>query len=276
MSKLTTFILLTASVMIATPIRSLAQQPSPSSADARLQALYTDEWNWRQKETGRGLGDRFPRVDAASQQARLAYWTKALATLDTIPFDQLSAEEKVNAQIFRASIKALASDVRYKTYEAPFNSDTFFWTEPGSRGAFATAAAYRSYLARLRDVPRYFDEQIVNMRAGLARGYSVPRVSVLERDKTIEPYTRTDETNPIYAPFTQMPSTMPAADRDALRAEGMTVMRDIVVPAYRKLLSFIRDEYIPKTRTSLAATAMPDGQAFYQVQIEKQIGRAHV
>jgi hypothetical protein len=26
-----------------------AQSPAPSSADARLQALYTEEWNWRQQ-----------------------------------------------------------------------------------------------------------------------------------------------------------------------------------------------------------------------------------
>ena len=42
--------------------------------------------------------------------------------------------------------------------------------------SFATAAAYRSYLARLRDVPRYFDEEIANMRAGLARGFTPPQV----------------------------------------------------------------------------------------------------
>ena len=50
---------------------------------------------------------------------------RTLATLDTIPFDQLSAEEKINAQIFRTSLRALASDIQYRTYEAPFNSDTF-------------------------------------------------------------------------------------------------------------------------------------------------------
>src|SRR5688500_11960872 len=73
-----------------------SQSQSDGSADARLQALYTEEWEWRGKELIRGgsTSDRFPRVDAASQQARLAYWTKTLATLDTIPFDQLSAEEK--------------------------------------------------------------------------------------------------------------------------------------------------------------------------------------
>src|SRR5688500_5346345 len=182
-----------------------AQSQSDSSADARLRALYTQEWSWRQQELGRAgaAGDRFARVDAASQQARLAYWTRALATLDAIPFDRLSPEEKVNAQVFRASLRALARDVQYRTYEAPFNSDTFFWTDFTPRQGFATAAAYRSFLARLRDVPRYFDEQVVNMRAGLARGYTVPRVSVLGRDRTIEPYVKGDAGNPLFAPFTE-------------------------------------------------------------------------
>ena len=250
---------------------SAQPQPDPSSADARLRALYTEEWNWRQQELGRGgaASDRFPRVDAASQQARLAYWTRTLATLDTIPVDQLSPEEKINAQIFRTSLRALASDVQYRTYEAPFNSDTFFWTDFTPRQGFATAAAYRSYLARLRDVPRYFDEQIANMRAGLARGYTVPRVSVLGRDRTIEPYVKDDASNPLYAPFTQMPASVPAADQDALRAEAATVIRDIVAPAYARLLTMIREEYLVKARTTLAAKAMPDGEAFYQAQIEK-------
>lgn len=100
--------------MLAVSSPVLAQAPPDASADARLQALYTEEWNWRQKEFGRGpTSDRFAPVDAASQQARLAYWTKALATLDSIPFDQLSDEEKVNAQIFRTSLRELVSDIQY-------------------------------------------------------------------------------------------------------------------------------------------------------------------
>ncbi len=249
--------------------------PGSTSADARLRALYTEEWNWRRKELARGgdqpgdAADHFPRVDAASQQARLAYWTKTLATLDGIPFDELSPEEKVNAQIFRTSIVALASDVKFKTYEAPFNSDTFFWTDFTPRQGFATLAAYRAYLGRLRDVPRYFDEQVANMRAGLARGYSVPRVSVVGRDKTIEPYVKGDATNPLYTPFAQMPSGISATDQAALRAEAMTLLREVVAPAYARLLTMIREEYLPKTRTTLGASVMPDGDVFYQAQIEK-------
>ena len=114
-----------------------------TSADARLRALYTEEWKWRQQEVAgndqyaiAAASNRFPRVDPASQQARLAYWTRTLAALDAIPFDQLSAEEKVNAEVFRASVRGLANDVRFKTYEAPFNSDTFFWTEFTPRQGF--------------------------------------------------------------------------------------------------------------------------------------------
>jgi uncharacterized protein (DUF885 family) len=249
--------------------------PGTGSADARLRALYTEEWNWRQQELARGgrgeagASDRFPSVDAASQQARLAYWTRTLTALDSIPLDELSPEEKVNAQVFRTSIRALANDLRFRTYEAPFNSDTFFWTEFTPRQGFATAGAYRSFLGRLRDVPRYFDEQIANMRAGLARGFTVPRVAVVGRDKTIEPYVKGDTTNPLYAPFTRMPSTIPAAEQAAMTGEAAMLIRDVVAPAYQRLLSFMRTEYLPGARTPLAAIAMPGGEAYYQAMIEK-------
>ena len=237
------------------------------SADARLHALYTAEWNWRQQELS--PAGRFPRVDAASQQARVAYWTRVLSDLDGITLAQLSPEERINAQVFRTSIRALANDVRFKTYEAPFTSDDFFWTSFTPRQGLADAQAYRNFVGQLRDVPRYFGEQITNMRAGLARGFTIPRVSVLGRDKTIEPYMRSDSTNPLYTPFLQMPATIPAAEQAALRAQALTLLRDVVAPAYTSLLAFMSDEYLVKGRTTLAASAMPDGQAYYQAMIEK-------
>jgi uncharacterized protein (DUF885 family) len=255
----------------------VAQAPGSGSADERLRALYTAEWTWRQREMARrsdapgeaGAADHFPRVDAPSQQARLAYWTRVLAALDSIPLDQLSPEERINAQVFGTSIRALANDVRYKTYEAPFNSDTFFWTEFTPRQGFATVDVYRNFIARLRDVPRYFDEQIANMRAGLARGFTVPRVSVLGRDRTIEPYLEADTTNPLYTPFRDMPASIPAPEQEAMRREVLTLLRDVVSPAYARLLTMIREEYLPKARTTLAASALPDGESYYQAMIEK-------
>jgi len=248
-----------------------------TAADARLRALYTSEWTWRQQEMARrsdepgeaGASDHFPRVDSASQGRRYAYWTRTLATLDSIPLDQLSPDERVNAQVFGTAIRALANDVKYRTYEAPLNSDTFFWTEFTPRQGFATVDVYRNYLARLRDVPRYFDEHMANMRAGIARGFTVPRVSVVGRERTIEPYRTGGTTNPLYTPFEQMPATIPAADQAELRREALMVIRVVTVPAYNRLLTMMREEYLPKARTTLAASTLPDGNAYYQAMIEK-------
>ena len=255
------------------------QQPAPGaagSADARLRELYTTEWNWRLNEMARtdlpgeaGRTDRLPRVDAASQESRQAYWTRVLAQLDSIPFDRLSPEERVNGQVFRTSVTELVNDVRFKTYEMPFNSDSFFWTEFTPRQGFTTAEAYRNYLGRLRDAPRFFSEHITNMRAGLARGFTVPRIAVEGRDVTIEPYLKADSSNPLFVPFVQMPPSIPAAEQARMREEALTLLRDGLVPAYAQLLTMIREEYLPKARTTLAATAMPDGERYYKAMIEK-------
>jgi len=247
-----------------------------SAADKKLQALYDREWDWRQKEGlrgGRGADeaglDHLPHVDAKTQQAHLDYWKQALSELDSIPENELSAEEKINAAVFRRSVQTLADNVRFKTYEAPFNADTFFWSGLNPRsGGFKSVKAYENYIARMRDVPRYFDEQIANMRAGLKRGFSVPRIAVVGRDKTIEPYATTAAGNPFYGPFNAMPPSIPAADQARLKADGDKAIRETVAPAYVKLLAFIRDEYLKQARTSLAAEQEPDGKAFYQSQIE--------
>ncbi len=183
---------------------AIAQALAAGSADARLKALYEREWQWRQEQgcaaaSGGDGGDgptHLPKVDAATQKARFDYWTKALAELDTIPADQLSPEEKVNAAVFRQSIETMANDIKYKIYEAPFNADTFFWSGLNPRsGGFATAQAYRNYIARMRDIPRFFDEQTANMQAGLARGFRRAQIAVQGRDVTIKPYLPADQTN---------------------------------------------------------------------------------
>lgn len=259
------------------PAQPIVAVPEPPGADARLRGLYEREWAWRMNEYAqsevegrRQSGDRLPRVDPASQQARLTYWESVLRQLEAIPFAELSEGERLNAAVFRESITAMANDIRFREYEAPFNSDSFFWTL-GSRSRLANAAEYRRYIARLRDIPRYFGEHIANMRAGLARGFSVPRVSIEGRDATIVPFAVEGEDNPLFGPFKDMPTTIPEAERTALRVEANAAIREAAIPAYRDLLAFIRTEYLPRARTTLGATQMPDGEAYYRAQIREYL-----
>jgi uncharacterized protein (DUF885 family) len=259
--------------LAAAPASALA----PASADQQLRALYEEEWAWRGVEFGRGRGDEdlgptdhFPRVDAASWQRRTAYWQAMLDKLKAIPVDRLSPEEKINEAVFRTSLEAFVAQGKYRTWEMPFNSDSQFWSGLSGRTGFANADQYRRFVARMKDLPRYFDEQIVNSRAGLTRGFSVPKATLTGREASISAYIVADpEKNPFYQVFATMPSTIPVADRDAIRAEAKQVITSAIVPAYTRLLTFYRDEYLAKTRTTFAAEAMPDGKAFYQAQIRE-------
>src|SRR4029079_12254512 len=104
---------------------------------------------------------------------------------NAIPAKQLSEDEQVNAAVFRTLLENLLSEARFRTWEMPFNSDSSFWTYLDAAQPFGTAVEYRRYIARMRDIPRYFDEQFVNMRSGLARGFSVPRATLDGRDQSV-------------------------------------------------------------------------------------------
>ena len=248
--------------------------PEAGSADARLRALYEAETEWRHQEfqlvedDNRWVqGNRYPSETAETQGRRLAYWQDVLRQLDAIALDQLSAEEQINAAVFRQMIWEKVNSLEYKTYEAPFNSDTFFWGGLNPRTGFSSAARYRDYLGRMQDIPRYFDANIANMRAGLARGYTVPRVGIEGRDDTIEAYTVTGEDNPFYDAFRDMPDSIPEKDQVAMRTEALELIEAVVAPAYRALLRFMREDYMPRARTSIDAHALPDGKRFYRDQI---------
>jgi uncharacterized protein (DUF885 family) len=66
-----------------------------------------------------------------------------------------------------------------------------------------------------------------------------------------------------------MPASIPAPEQEALRAEATRADPRHRRSRVRALLAFIRDEYLVKARTTLAAVKMPDGEAYYQAMIEK-------
>ena len=268
--------------LLALCLAAPAWAQQATDADAAFQAIHEKEWAWRQAEFGRGAGEdddpnsnarRMPDVGPEAQARRLAMWEDVLAQLDAIDPAQLSEQNRVNLAVYRPQLEALAANVRLRSYEMPFNSDSSFWASLGfmTRGDFSNAEAYRTYAARLRDVPRYFDQQIDNMRAGLARGFSVPRAVLDGRDVSIAAVAELDdpEDAALWSPYERMPASIPADEQEALRAEGRAAIAEAVIPAFGKLLTFFREEYVPQARTTLAAEAMPGGEEFYRAQIRE-------
>ena len=255
-------------------LMSAADAAHPS-ANARFRALYTAEWAWRtdqfadDEDSQKPVVDHLPKVDPTSQALRLAYWEKVMGTLNAIPREKLSVAEQENYDVYKPQIAGLIAGQKFRDYEMPVNSDTTFWTDIGytARKPFRTLTDYRNWIAQMRDIPRYFHEEIDEMRAGVRRGFTPPRVTLEGRDASITAVTgAAPDKNLFYTPFVEMPG-IADADKAALRAQAIAVILDTVQPAYRELLTFMRNEYVPATRTTLAAEDMPDGKAWYRAQI---------
>jgi len=285
-SPLTVALLLTLGLSATPAFAAAPSAPATlatQSVDDQFKAIYEKEWAWRQTGGGEASEDsdapasstKLPDVGAAAQQARLKVWDDVLAQLEAIDPAKLSAENQVNYAIYKYQVQSLAEEVRLRSYEMPFNSDSSFWSNLSfmARREMKTAQDYRNYIARLNDVPRYFDQQMDNMRAGLARGFSVPRAVLEGRDVSISTVAELKDPteSPLYEPLKKLPNSIPAAEQAKLQADARQAISGSVVPAFGKLLIFYRQEYVPQSRTTLAAEAMPGGKEFYQAQIREYV-----
>jgi uncharacterized protein (DUF885 family) len=255
----------------------LAGSAAAQTADQRLKAVYDAEWQWRLAQTGQvqdGLetrpGDRLPCVTPACQDARRSYWQGVLNQLANIPDAELSPEERLNKAVLAESLRAEVTGIGWRNFEMPMTSDSNFWSYLPARAGFQSADDYRRYISRMRDIPRYFDEQMANMRAGLRRGFTPPAVTLKGRDETLAAQIRPWQESPYYAPFRQMPSQgLTASEQDALQAEARLVIETIVNPAQQRLLGFLRSEYLPAARTTTGARDLPNGLAWYRDQVRE-------
>jgi uncharacterized protein (DUF885 family) len=248
-----------------------------SEATQSFRDIYTAEWTWRQAEfpddedPEKPIAPYLPSASQASQDARLARWREVQAQLASLEVSKLSPEDRVNLAVYRNQIDTMVASQAYRDYERPLNADSSFWGDLTGvcRRTFRTEADYRNYIAQMRQMRRYFAEQVGQMRAGLARGFTPPKVTLIGRDSSAASVAeaRTAEETIWYKPFTAMPASFGPALAAALREEGASVVRETVIPAHQDLLLFLRETYIPGARTTLATSDLPNGRAYYQSKI---------
>jgi uncharacterized protein (DUF885 family) len=270
----------TATLPTAAALLSAAPASAAATEAGRFEAIYLAEWAWRQEEfpddedPERPIAPYLPQVDAAAQARRTAVWREVQSKLSAIDPASLDDEGRINLAVYRSQIEVMLASQAYREWEMPFNSDTSFWglmTGVARRRTFRTEVDYRNYIAQLRQTPRYFADQIANMKAGLARGFTPPKVTLEGRDASAASIVEASspQATIYYKPFAAVPAALGPALRAELEQKGAAAIAEAVIPAHRTLLAFLRTQYIPRARSALDAGSLPDGSAYYLAKIRE-------
>jgi uncharacterized protein (DUF885 family) len=247
---------------------------------AKLHDLFGREWETRLRESpmmatsvGRHeYNDRLASITLADLKRQTDLSRGFLAELKAIDRAKLPANEAINYDIFQAQLEENVASFELGDHEMPFNADSGFhssFSRLPKEVPLATTKDYENYIARLRAWPRYSGEQIAHMRAGLKRGFSVPRATLEGYDSTVSAHVLDDATKSVFwEPFARFPASVPTSDHERLRTEGRAAVLT-AIGGYRELLAFFRNEYLPGARKTLAAHELPNGRAYYAQKIRE-------
>jgi uncharacterized protein (DUF885 family) len=221
--------------------------------------------------------DQLPNFWGPEYRARLkAHDEKYLAALATLDRAKLAGQDRLSYDVLRHDVEEQREGLRFPEWLIPVNQffsiPNFFalFAAGKSLQPFRTVKDYDAFLGRMAKVPALFDQAIANMRDGIREGVTHPR-PVMEKVVPQLDALLADapEKSTFWGAVALMPASFPAADRERLTAAYRAGIAGDVLPAYRRLRDFVRDEYLPRCRDTVGWSALPDGRAWYAYRVKE-------
>lgn len=250
-----------------------------TTADAAFRELHLTEWAWRLGEVGTQhfwtatqVDDFLADVSPSAQERRQQYWEETLAEVREIDRDELSRASQTDYDVYIQQLEVLINQQRMRMFERPANADTSFWNELLDRGRrkLETVQHAQNFIAQLRDVPRYVEQNMENMRAGVRRGFGPSQITMKGREQTIRSVVEASDPRKtaFFEGISALPESIPATVREELQNTVATLIVEEITPSFATLLTFLTEEYFPSLPTETGAVAM-HGEEFYKTQLEE-------
>ena len=249
--------------------------------DDQFSVLLHDEWEFRLREdplfateTGdHRYDDKLPKVSLADENRRNAAQRQFLARLENINRDALSSANQLNYDIFARVIRERVREFEFRTYLMPVSDRWGFhveFPELPRNLPLATTRDYENYISRLGAFADYAAGHIDLMREGIRRSMTLPSVIMQRYNEPLEAQIVEDpEKSLLYGPLKKFPPSVAEKDRGRLQAAARTAIADSVVPGYKRFLKFMKEEYVPNCRGTIAASALPNGREYYRFCVGK-------
>jgi uncharacterized protein (DUF885 family) len=262
---------------VQAPVPAPAGAADPNQRMDALAEAYYDGWLALNPTTATFVGDdRYNHLYRASFSDDVVVGTRALAgeysrRLAEIDRAALDPERRLTYDVLRRTLETLVVGARFPSHLTPLDQFRNFASSFAQMGSgaglhpFRTVRDYDDFLARIEGFDSAVDDAIANMRRGIGAGVVQPRV-LMERvlPQLAAHVVDHVESSIFYGPVRDMPADFAPADRERLTAAYLGAIRGRLVPAYRRLHDFVRDEYLPHARETHGLSALPDGRAWYE------------
>ncbi|MGQ0614945.1 MAG: DUF885 domain-containing protein [Planctomycetaceae bacterium] len=260
--------------LLALASMAAVAHPAPDDAILRLLAEDLDGQMrrspvWASMRGDRRFDDRLEDVGPGARAAWLEECRGRLAALSAIDREALTPAGRIHAALLEYELRARIENARFHPEQTPvtqMHGPQIDLPQLPERLSFPGDQELAAYASRLEAVAGYIDGTIANLRSGLAAGRTPPRVvmgRVAEQAlaQGAEAFAADPDRHPMLLPFRDRP------EGDALAARARDALREGVLPAFRRLGAFLRDDYVPGCRASIAASDGPDGRAYYDLQL---------
>ena len=212
------------------------------------------------------------------------YSAEAIARRDALSPLQLRVAESIDParldESDRMSLELLKDLARRDIAEARFPGEYVVITQrmgvqQGAARVLAQMGRNRvsdleNQIARLRALPRWIDQVIALLETGLARQVTPPQITLRDVPQQVLNQIPDDPLqSPLLQGFAHMGAGVPDAERTRLRDEASKVYAADVVPAFKRLHAFLVSKYVPGARTTIGASALPDGEAWYAQLVKR-------
>lgn len=249
------------------------------SASQQLSAFLDEWWEFDMREDplnatrvgDHRANDRLPRETVADQERRMKARRALLGKLQAVPRSELNRSEQINYDIGERQLKDDLAEFQFRGHLMPITNRSGFhisFPELPRQVPLNNLRDFENYVARLRAFGTYTDDHIELMREGIRQKAVLP-VVVLEgyRESIDSHIVERPEASLLFAPFTQFPNAVAESDHERLRDAGRAAILESIVPAYRRFGEFMQREYLPAARSSIGASALPDGREFYRHRV---------
>ncbi len=243
--------------------------------DPGLKALADRYWDavmernptWATEIGDYRFNDRLPDL---TEEARLE-WNRTqrhfLKELQAIPTAGLSSADRLTRDLFERTLQdglfEFAAQHRQYLPLEPLDGPHIKFPLILISQPFRNADDFRAYIARLREFPKYAEDVMENLRKGVTLGIVAPKVTTQKVLPQIRAHVVDDPIkSEFYKPF-QIADSIPSADREAIAKSLTETIRERVIPAYQRLLTFVEYEYLPACRDTVGIGEVPNGEKMY-------------